>query len=64
MILGLIGTWLTGRAMRNLLFHVSPFHMATIAGAVCIIGVVSLIACLVPSHRAARVSPMQALADE
>jgi predicted permease len=64
MILGLIGTWVTGRAMRNLLFHVSPFHMATIAGAACIIGVVSLIACLVPSHRAARISPMQALAGE
>jgi ABC-type lipoprotein release transport system permease subunit len=38
--------------------------MATIASAACIIGVVSLVACLVPSHRAARISPMEALADE
>ena len=64
MILGLVGAWLTGRAMRNLLFQVSPFHVATIASATCIIAAVALIACVVPSHRAASISPMQALADE
>jgi predicted permease len=62
-ILGVMGAWMTGRAMRNLLFHVPPFHMATIVGAACIIGVVSLVASLMPSQRAARISPMQALAD-
>jgi predicted permease len=64
MMLGLLGAWMTGRAMRNLVFHVSPFSLAAIAGAAGIIAFVSLIACLVPSHRAARISPMQALADE
>jgi hypothetical protein len=63
-ILGLAGAWLTGRAMRNLLFHVSPFHVATVVGATCIIAAVALIACLVPSHRAASISPMQALSGE
>jgi predicted permease len=64
MVLGVAGAWVTGRAMRNLLFHVPPFHVATVAGTACIIGLVSLVACLAPSHRAACISPTEALADE
>jgi ABC-type antimicrobial peptide transport system permease subunit len=64
MILGLMGAWLVGRAMRGLLFQVSPFHLPAIAGAACIIAVVSLIACLVPSEQAARLSPMRSLAEK
>jgi ABC-type antimicrobial peptide transport system permease subunit len=62
-ILGLLGAWLAGQAMRTLLFDVQPLHMATFATAAGVIGFVSLVACLVPSHRAARISPMEALAD-
>ena len=62
-ILGIVGAWLTGRAMRTLLFHVPPLHVATVATAAGVVGVVSLVACLLPSHRAARMSPMEALAD-
>ncbi len=32
-ILGIIGAWLTGRAMRTLLFQVPPLHVATLAAA-------------------------------
>jgi hypothetical protein len=32
--------------------------------AAVVLGLVMSVACLVPSHRAARVSPMQALADD
>ena len=63
-ILGATGAWATGRAMRNLLFHVPPFQLPALAGAAGVIGVVSLLACLVPSHRASRISPTEALADE
>jgi predicted permease len=63
-MLGVAGAWVTGRAMRNLLFHVPPFHLATLAGTACIIGLVSLAACLVPAHQAARISPAETLADE
>jgi ABC-type antimicrobial peptide transport system permease subunit len=63
-LLGLIGAWLTGQAMQALLFQVPPLHVATFAAAAGVIAVVSLIACLLPAHRAARISPMDALADE
>jgi predicted permease len=63
-ILGVIGTWLTGQAMRAVLFHVLPLNLAILAGAVCVMGLVSLVACLVPSQRAARISPMQVLSEE
>jgi ABC-type antimicrobial peptide transport system permease subunit len=55
-ILGLIGAWLTGQAMQTVLFEVPPFNMATLAGAAGIMWLVSLAACLLPSHRASRIS--------
>jgi ABC-type antimicrobial peptide transport system permease subunit len=42
---------------------VPPLHVATLATAAGVVGVVALAACLLPSHRAARMSPMEALAD-
>ena len=63
-ILGLVGAWLTGRAMQAVLFQVPALHVATLAGAAGILGAVSLVACLLPSERAARISPMEALSEE
>jgi predicted permease len=63
-ILGIVGAWLTGRAIRTVLFHVPALNLATLAGAVAVMAVVSLLACLLPAHRAARISPLQALADQ
>lgn len=62
--LGVLGAWLTGRAMQAVLFQVPPLHVATLAGAAGLLGAVSLAACLLPSHRAARVSPMVMLSEE
>ena len=62
--LGSVGAGLTGRAMQGILFQVPPLHLATLASTACILGVVSLLACLLPSHRAARISPLEALADQ
>jgi ABC-type antimicrobial peptide transport system permease subunit len=62
-ILGVIGAWLTGRAMQALLFHVPAHSPVIIAGSASIIAVVSFAACLLPAHQAARISPTQALAD-
>ena len=38
--------------------------MATLAVTAGLLGAVSLIACLLPSHRAARVSPMVVLSED
>jgi predicted permease len=63
-VLGVIGAWLTGRAMQAVLFHVPALNPAILAATACVMGLVSLIACLLPSQRAARISPMEALAEE
>ena len=63
-VLGVAGAWLAGRAMQTVLFQVPPLHVATLVSTAAVLGVVSLVACLLPSHRAARISPMEALADQ
>jgi predicted permease len=63
-ILGVIGAWLTGQAMQAVLYHVPTVNLSILVGAVCVMGLVSLAACLLPSQRAARISPMEALAEE
>jgi predicted permease len=62
--LGLLGAWIAGSLMRTILFQVPALHLATLAATAAILGVVSLVACLLPSERAARISPMEALAEE
>ncbi len=63
-VLGLIGAWQAGRAMRSLLFQVPPLDVAVLATAACVTAAVCLAACLLPSQRAARISPMEALAEK
>jgi predicted permease len=63
-LLGLIGAWLTGQAMQAVLFHVPALNLSIFAAATCVMALVSLAACLLPSHRAAHISPLAALAEE
>jgi predicted permease len=62
--LGLGGAWFVGRAMSGLLFGVAPTNTAILAGTAALLGVVVLLASLLPSQRAARVDPMAALRAE
>jgi predicted permease len=61
--LGIAGAFVVGRAMRSLLFHVPPMHIPVLAGAAAAMVFLSFAACLVPSRRAARISPMEGLAN-
>jgi predicted permease len=63
-LLGVLGAWMAGRAMRGILFGVPTLHVATLVGTTVILSGVSLFACLLPSDRAARISPMEALSEE
>jgi len=62
-MLGGVGAWLAGRAMQSVLFHVPAFNLSILSGAAGIMGLVSIVACLLPSQRAARTSPVDALRD-
>ncbi|MEO8505806.1 MAG: ABC transporter permease [Acidobacteriota bacterium] len=63
-LVGGIGAWLAGLAMQGVLFHVPAVHWISLAGTAAILGFVCLFACLLPANRAARLSPMAAIADE
>ena len=63
-LLGLLGAWQSGRAMRAILFHVPPLDLPILAAAACVIAAICLTACLLPSQRAARISPIEVLSEE
>ena len=59
--IGVVGAWSGGQAMQSLLFRVSPVDVRVLVGVAGVITFVSLLACLLPSQRAARISPMEGL---
>jgi ABC-type antimicrobial peptide transport system permease subunit len=62
--LGLLGAWLAGKAMQAVLFDVPPFQLAILLGTAAIMSAISLVACLIPAHRASKLDPMIALRTE
>jgi predicted permease len=64
MAFGCVGAWLTGRVMQAVLFHVPALSILALGCAAGTMALISLFACLLPANRAARISPMQALADQ
>ncbi len=62
--IGLCGAWATGRAMESVLFHVAGHSAAILAASAGMVALITLLACLVPARRAARISPLKALADQ
>jgi putative ABC transport system permease protein len=63
-VAGLVLSFAFSRALSGMLFGVSPFDAATLAGVVALVTVVAVVAALVPAIRAARVDPMTVLRDE
>jgi predicted permease len=62
--LGMLGAWAASRAMRSVLFSVDPLHAGVLAGTAAVMFIVVLLATMLPSRRAARVNPIEALRDE
>lgn len=62
--LGLVGAGVAGQAMRSQLFGVAPWHAGVLAATAAALAATVLGATLLPSHRAAQVSPLEALRDD
>jgi predicted permease len=61
---GLAGAWLTGRAMQSVLFGVGALHPGVLAAATGVMIGVVFLAIYLPSRRAARINPIDALRAE
>ena len=61
--LGLLGAWIAARGMQAVLFDVSGLQPSAAVAAGAVIALAALAACLLPSFRATRVSPLEALAE-
>jgi predicted permease len=59
----LVAYW-AGRAMQSLLFGVEPGDPATFAAAIALCGATTILGCIRPALRAARVDPIEALRAE
>lgn len=62
--LGLVGAWGVGRAMKSQLFGVDAMHLGVLGVTASVLLLVVLAATFLPSHRASRVSPIDALRDD
>jgi predicted permease len=64
LLVGLLGAWGTARLLDRLLFGVSPADAVTYVGVVGFLGVVALLATVLPARRASVIQPTQALRYE
>jgi len=62
--LGLISSYFIGRAMRSMLYGVSPMDFSAFAIVGVLLLAAALLACYLPARRAASVHPMQVLRTE
>jgi putative ABC transport system permease protein len=60
-VLGTLGAWVVGRALSGVLFGVGVINPGVLAAAAVVMMVVVLLAVFIPSRRAARVCPTEAL---
>jgi ABC-type antimicrobial peptide transport system permease subunit len=60
-VLGLGFAWFVGRAMSSMLFGVAPAHAGVLAATAAVVTSAGLLASFLPSRRAARVHPIEAL---
>ena len=62
--IGIVGALVLGRAVASLVFQVKPSDPLTFSGVVVLLGIIALLACVIPAYRASRVDPVVALRNE
>ena len=60
-VIGVLASFGLTRFMENVLFGVTPTDPLTFVAIVLLLGVVALLACLIPAQRAMRVDPIVVL---
>ena len=63
-LLGLVGVIGSTRFLRSLLYEVNPLDPATLVAVICILLVVSAVACYMPALRATNADPASILREE
>jgi ABC-type antimicrobial peptide transport system permease subunit len=63
-VAGLLGAFAIGQLIASQLYGTGSADPRVLAGVVLVLALVALAACLIPSWRALRVPPMEALRDE
>ena len=63
-VIGVAASFAVTRAIRSLLFGVTPSDPLTFAAVIALLVSVALLACYIPARRATKVEPMVALRDE
>ena len=63
-VVGLLGAFAVTRSLSALLFEVTPLDPISFFGAVALLALLSICACLVPAWRASRVDPIVAMQSE
>jgi putative ABC transport system permease protein len=64
LVLGLVGAYFVGRAMRSTLFGVGAIDFSAFSAVGAVLVISALVACYFPARRAAAVEPMKALRIE
>lgn len=62
--LGLLGALVLGRALEGQVFGVKPTDPVVLGTVAVVTGVIALLACVSPAHRATRVDPLNALSEQ
>ena len=63
-VAGMLAALAATRALRTMLFGVTPLDPVSFAAAPALLAIVALLACYLPARRATRVDPLVALRDE
>ena len=61
---GILADLAATRALRSMLFGVTPLDPVSLAAGPALLTVIALLACYIPARRALRVDPLTALREE